>query len=127
MESHKRLLSILHIIYGSLHILLFVIISMIVNTVLPFALAEIQEESREGAMIAGMVFSVVKSVFYVLLILIPIPSIVGGIALINGKKWGLSLLLISGSLSLLSIPIGTALGVYTLWVFLERDKKKSND
>jgi hypothetical protein len=45
-------------------------------------------------------------------------SLIVGIALLTRRPWGRVLALIAGFLSLLSIPMGTALGVYTLWTLL---------
>ena len=95
MEAHKRLVSILHIIYGTLTVLFFLIISAIIRTIFPFIMD-----------------------------LGPIPSIVGGIATLYNKSWGFPTLMVSGCLGLLNIPIGTALGIYTIWVFLEDQKIK---
>jgi hypothetical protein len=39
-----------------------------------------------------------------------------GFALLNRKSWGRTLAIVAGVLSLIKIPIGTALGIYTLWV-----------
>ncbi len=36
------------------------------------------------------------------------------------------LLLIAGCISLLSFPIGTAIGVYTIWVFIEDNKAQKD-
>lgn len=38
-----------------------------------------------------------------------------GFALITRKRWGRTLAIVVGALSLIKIPIGTALGIYTLW------------
>jgi len=51
-----------------------------------------------------------------------IPSIIGGISLLNNKKWAMTLLVIVGFMSLFCFPIGTALGVYTLWVFFKEQE-----
>lgn len=48
-----------------------------------------------------------------------IPSIVGGWGILNGKPWALTLLLVMGCFKLFSFPIGTALGIYTIWVYAE--------
>ena len=49
-------------------------------------------------------------------------AIIGGISLLNGKSWALTLLLVLGCFKLFSFPFGTALGIYTIWVYAE-DKK----
>ena len=122
MESHKRTLAILHIIYGGLTLSVAIIANTIFRSVLPFIAAEMNSEE---VMFFSTFGHVIQSVVIFLLLLIPLPSVIGGIALLNGKKWGLTLILISGSLSLLSFPIGMALGAYTIWVFVKSGQEKA--
>ena len=56
----------------------------------------------------------------VLLILVAIPGVVGAIGLMQYRPWGRILTLIVSFLKLVDIPIGTALGVYSI-VILFRD------
>lgn len=49
-----------------------------------------------------------------------IPGVVGGIWLLRARGWARVLLLITGALSALAFPIGTALAGYTFWVLLVR-------
>ncbi len=125
METNKRILSILHIVYGTLTLVTFLIINTIFQSISPFITSEINSEEQ---MIFGTVTYIIRMVALVLVFTVPLPSIVGGIALLNGKKWGLIPLLISGCLSLLSFPLGMALGIYTIWVFAQEQKQnKLND
>jgi hypothetical protein len=39
-----------------------------------------------------------------------------GYSLVNRKPWGRVLAMVMGILALIRIPLGTALGIYTLWV-----------
>ncbi len=43
-------------------------------------------------------------------------ALVTGLALLHARSWGRILALIAAVLALLKFPLGTALGVYTLWV-----------
>jgi hypothetical protein len=59
------------------------------------------------------------TVIFYFLIILAIPSILGGIGLLKRKKWARILVLILGCLNLPNIPLGTTLGVYTLWVLIK--------
>lgn len=48
-----------------------------------------------------------------------LPGLLGGIFLMKRRRWARILILVLGFLSLLAIPLGTALGAYTLWVLLK--------
>ena len=47
---------------------------------------------------------------------IGIPSLVAGIGLLKQKGWARIVAIILALLALTSFPIGTAAGIYTLWV-----------
>ena len=125
ISSHKRVLSILHICYGSLYTVLFLFIGTLFATFYPFIESAIlEEEGQEALLVLPVISTVVKGVFLFLFIFASLPSILGGIATLNNKKWGMVLLMIAGCLSIFSFPFGTALGVYTIYVFVENNKEK---
>jgi len=51
--------------------------------------------------------------------LLAFPGIIAGIGLLLRRRWGRILALVVGFLSLISFPIGTALGLYTIWVLIQ--------
>jgi len=55
------------------------------------------------------------------LIILSVPSIIGGIALLRHKNWGRILILILSAIDLMNIPIGTALGIYSIWVLVQSE------
>lgn len=124
MDTHKRLLSILHIVYGFLGLVTLLIVNLALEVAMPFIENEV---SGDELQIIKTVFLFVHSLFFVLIVLFPLPSIVGGFAQLNGKKWGMTVMMISGCLSLPSVPLGTALGVYTIYVYMQASKQQEND
>jgi len=119
METHKRVLAILFIVHGALQAIGMLFVSLFLSAFLPFILSEADPEARE---ILEWILPFVQFIGLAIIALFSIPSIVGGIALLNGKKWALTLLLILGCFKLFSFPFGTALGIYSIWVYSE-DKK----
>ncbi len=53
-----------------------------------------------------------------MLMLLGFAGIVVGIGLLNRAPWARMMAIIFGCVSLVDMPFGTALGVYTLWVLL---------
>lgn len=45
-------------------------------------------------------------------------GIAAGLGLLQRQDWGRILAIVLGVISLINIPFGTALGVYTLWVLV---------
>ncbi|MEM7298574.1 MAG: hypothetical protein AAF391_09955, partial [Bacteroidota bacterium] len=117
----------IHIIYGSFITLIYIFIGVIISTFAPFITEIIiEEEGREGAMIFEMVANVIRMIIFLAFLFCALPSILGGIGLLQNKSWGLVIALIAGCISLLSFPFGTALGVYTLYVFVQSNKQKND-
>lgn len=54
-----------------------------------------------------------------------LPGIIGGIGLLMRKGWARIVLLVVSFIQLINIPVGTALGVYTLWVLLQEDSRRA--
>jgi hypothetical protein len=55
------------------------------------------------------------------LFVISVPGIIGGIGLLQGKPWARILVLILAGFNLFNIPIGMAVGIYTIWVLLQEE------
>jgi hypothetical protein len=117
LDKHKRTLGYLLIAYALLKIVLY-IVGMQILTV---ALAFIMEESE-------ILFAayILKYVIGAIVIFISFPAIIAGIGLLNQKRWGLILALIIGIISLPVFPLGTALGVYAIIVFLMEHSEAYN-
>lgn len=58
------------------------------------------------------------------LIMLAVPGIVGGVGVIMLKPWARYMALVLAVLDLFSIPIGTAVGVYTIWVLMQDETEQ---
>lgn len=120
MEVHKRILAILYIISGSFQILAMIILSSVMSIMIPFIM---EEAGPEAQWVFVWIVPFIRFIAVGVIILFSIPSVIGGIGLLNHKKWALTLLLILGCFKLFSFPIGTAMGIYTIWVYSENHKQ----
>lgn len=71
------------------------------------------------------ILGLIGTVAIVFMSVIGIPSILAGVGLLQRREWGRVLALVVGILSLIDIPLGTALGVYTLWALVNDDIRKA--
>ncbi|MDH4058394.1 MAG: hypothetical protein OEU76_06495 [Cyclobacteriaceae bacterium] len=122
MESHKKILGILYIVSGILQMITLVIVSLFLTSFLPFIASEVEPDAT---WVMELVGTLVPGIIWGIIILFSIPSVIGGVSLLQGKSWALTLLLVMGCFKLFSFPIGTALGVYTIWVYAESNKKSA--
>lgn len=72
---------------------------------------------------AVRVLTIVGTAFLFLLTPVSVAGIIGGIGLLKRRPWARILLLIVSVLQLLDIPLGTALGIYTIWVLIQDETK----
>jgi hypothetical protein len=72
---------------------------------------------REALFITGAVGAAIAC----FLILISLPGMFAGIGLLKMQPWARIVAIIVGVLHILSFPLGTALGIYTLWVLLNAE------
>ena len=111
MEKHVTVLGILYIAFSVLGLLLAVIIfTAIVG----------------GGMISGdseamAITAVVGPVIALFFVLLSAPGLIGGIYLLKHRPWARILVLVLGFINLIEIPIGTALGIYTIWVLFKTE------
>lgn len=109
MEQHVKLVGWLQIGVGILTT--FLGFAVWILLVLIGAAADDPEATRILAIVGGSVCS--------FLTLISLPGIIGGIGLLNWQGWARILCLIIGFLQLVNIPVGTTVGIYTIWVLLK--------
>ena len=127
IQSHKRTLGIIHLVYGSIIAVAFIFIGSLVTMLFPFIADEIANDVGSDAdEILLLVESVVRTVFILLLIFSALPSIIAGIGLLQKKSWGIVIALVAGCISIFSFPFGTAIGVYSIYVFVENNKVKND-
>ena len=128
IQSHKRTLGIIHIIYGSVVAITFLFIGSLITILYPFIADEIVNDVGGDADKAlYLVSSIIRVVFILLLLFSALPSFIAGIGLLQKKDWGIVLALVAGCVSIFSFPFGTAVGVYSIYVFVENNKQKRND
>ena len=111
LEQHITILGWLHIAGN----LFFVIIGLFIY----FFLTTIGVVSgdAQATVILGMVGTFVGS----LLVLLGVPGIVAGIGLLAHMAWARYLAIVLAVLNLLNAPVGTVIGIYTLWVLMQEN------
>lgn len=110
-EEHTKILGIMHLVYGGMHLvsLIFVVFAfLIMGMTMPFS------ASRSDAPPFAF-FGILAIIIAAFTLILTIPPLVAGYGFLKRKSWSKVAGAISAALALISIPMGTALGVYTLW------------
>jgi phage shock protein PspC (stress-responsive transcriptional regulator) len=114
MRQHVIVVGALNIGMGALGILLALIVFVAVVG---------------GGLVSGdedaiAVTSIVGSVVGFFLFIVFAPGVIAGIGLLRWKPWARILALILAVLNLVNIPIGTAIGIYTIWALMQPETEE---
>lgn len=119
MRNHIQILGILNVVYGSFGIIAALIIMVIFGGAA--GIIGIASRQEPDAMIAIPIVTLVGGIIFFVLLITSLPAIVAGIGLLRMASWSRIVAIIVSVLHLFNIPLGTALGVYGLWVLLSKE------
>jgi len=87
-----------------------------------------------GGLIGGLISSeeeiIIPITFFVgtaismWLLVLSVPGIIGGIGVLRRQSWARYMVLVLSILDLFSVPIGTAVGAYSIWVLMQEETAK---
>lgn len=120
MDSHKRILGIIYIVTGVLLLFGMMFVSIFFSMFIPF----IADRAGDDQWVFNWLVPFIRAIAFFVCIAIALPSLIAGWGLLNNRSWAMMLALIVGCLRLFSFPIGTAIGIYTIWVFAEDNRLK---
>lgn len=109
MEKHINVVAALQIGFS--------ILALIIGTVFLLVFNIIGDISNDHE--AQMVLGIIANVLMVILVILSIPGIIAGIGLFKRKEWARILTLIISVIDLLNFPLGTAVGVYSIWALVQ--------
>lgn len=112
-QNHITLLGVLHIARGAFVLLVGVLLFAVLT-----GIGAISEDST-----ALGVLGFIGTGLMLLLTALAIPSVLAGIGVLLRREWGRILALVVGILSLIDIPIGTAIGVYSIWLLMNDETR----
>ena len=118
MRDHVRILGILNIVMGCLVALIGVAAFVILGTMGGVIAGWVQAGNNGDSAAAGPIVAIIGFCIAVFFLLLAAPSILGGWGLLHFKPWARILMIVISALHLFHVPLGTALGVYGLWVLL---------
>jgi hypothetical protein len=116
-SEHYRILGILYLVFGIFNLLGLIFGFTVLSALIPIWDIPVEVQAA---------FQIGKYIIGVLVFLLAVPSIIGGISLLQKKEWPMLLLLIIGCFYLFWFPLGTLLGVYTLIVYVSKSREQQD-
>jgi len=114
MRKHITVVGVLRVGLGLLGLLIggIVLVALVGSGVLSGDFRAMRVLVGVGIMIA------------VITVVLSLPGVLGGIGVLRRWNWARYLVMVLAVMDLFNIPIGTALGVYTLWVLLHDETER---
>jgi hypothetical protein len=113
MQSHVKILGILHIVFGALGILIglgmFALFGGIAGIVG-------MNGSADDVAVAVPILGGIGGLILVFSMIVSIPGIIAGVGLLSYRPWARILGIIISILDLIQFPFGTIIGFYGIWV-----------
>ncbi|KAA3663671.1 MAG: hypothetical protein DWQ04_09610 [Chloroflexi bacterium] len=109
IEQHVKILGWLHIAMNALVVLIAAVVFVILMVV------GVASGDPDAAVILPIVAISIAGFLFVLSAI----GILTGWGLLKQKSWARILAIVIGFLNLLNFPLGTLMGVYTIWVLLQ--------
>jgi hypothetical protein len=124
MQTHVKVLGVLYLAVSA-----FFLVSALFFLVAAGSAAGIVGAAAEpeDAAIAIPVIGIAGTAFAMFLGIFAIPGLVAGYGLLQLKPWARIVGIVVSAISLVNIPIGTVIGIYGLWVLLNKDTERLFD
>jgi hypothetical protein len=119
LQEHVRLLGILWLAMGAVNVIGAMVLYILSRTIfgghfIPPGEADVPANFLHNLMAFLAIAVLVKAA----------AGVAAGWGLLQRESWARLIALILGFIALLSVPLGTALGIYTLWVLLPAESER---
>jgi hypothetical protein len=112
METHLKIIAILHIVLGGMAIFAAATVLLLMGGLA--GIVGMSDQSPDAAL-AIPIIGGIGGIIFLALILLWLPGLIGGIGLLRLAPWSRAFMIVISALDLLGVPFGTALGIYGIW------------
>lgn len=119
LDGHKKVLGILYIMSAALTTLGALLINALLSLIFTFAFEQADPEEQR---VMDFIMAFTAYLPAVVIFIFALPTFIAGIGLLTKQSWAVIISLVVGCLKLFSFPIGTAIGIYAIWIFSEDQK-----
>lgn len=109
---------------GALHIAISILYTLVFSAIYAVLFSKGFFSGKESSANIQLVIFAVVGVF---LLLFAISGVIAALGTIRSRPWAQMMILILGCLDLICVPLGTALGIYTIWIFMHSEKSGSKE
>lgn len=121
MDTHVKVLGVLYIALSALGVLAALFIAVTVGG--SAAIVGATADAHDAA-IALPIIGMAGTALVIFLLAVSLPGLITGFGLLAYKPWARILGLVLSVINLIHIPFGTVVGIYGLWVLLNKDTER---
>ena len=123
MARHVKILAILHIVFSALGLTAALIVLLVFGGMA--GLMGVSDVHLSDLNVLGIaLLGSDGGLIFLIVLVLSLPGLIGGIGLLQFKPWARILMIVISALDLLGFPFPTALGIYGLWVLLNRETEQ---
>ncbi len=121
MDTHVKVLGVLYIALSALGVLVALFLGLTLGG--SAAIVGAAADPHDAA-IAIPIIGMAGGALVIFLLAVSLPGLITGFGLLGYKPWARILGLVLSVLNLIHIPFGTIVGIYGLWVLLNKDTER---
>ena len=121
MITHVKVLGVLYIALSALGVCATLLLAVAFGTA--SGIVGINADPHDAA-IALPVIGVAGTALVVFLLVLSLPGVITGVGLLKMRPWARIVGIVLAAINLINIPFGTILGVYALWVLLNKETEQ---
>jgi hypothetical protein len=121
MTTHVKVVAVLYLFLSAFGLMAALVLSMAFG--LAGGIVGANADPNDAA-IALPIIGFTGTVLVGYLVLTALPGLIAGVGLLKSQPWARVLAIVVAVFYLIHIPIGTAIGIYALWVLLSRDTER---
>lgn len=120
MQTHVKVLGVLMLVLSALGLLTALGVGAMFGI---GAMATVASGDGDAAL-AAPIIGITGTVVTAFLVIISLPGLIAGWGLLSYKNWARIVAIVLCVLHLFNFPFGTAMGIYGLWVLLNKETER---
>ncbi len=121
MDTHVKVLGVLYLALSALGVLAALFLGLALGS--SAAIVGATADPHDAA-IAIPIIGMAGTALVVFLLAVSLPGLITGFGLLAYKPWARILGLVLSVINLINIPFGTVVGIYGLWVLLNKETER---
>jgi hypothetical protein len=121
MTTHVKVLGVLYIALSAILLMGALFLMLAVGTAT--SIVGLNADPHDAA-VALPIIGIAGTALVIFLLALSLPGLIVGIGLLKLAPWARIAAMVLAIIHLINIPVGTALGIYALWVLFNKDTER---